>query len=70
MWDFPSERHGSEVNQHFYVNDKESEHFINHPLQDGYHYKGVFTTKAYDDVQGLQISFQNKKISNCRLCKK
>jgi hypothetical protein len=32
-----------------YVNGKESEHFINHPLQDGYHYKAEFTTKAYDE---------------------
>jgi hypothetical protein len=31
-----------------YVNDKESEHFINHPLQDGYHYKAEFTSKAFD----------------------
>jgi hypothetical protein len=32
-----------------YVNDKESEHFINHPLQDGYHYKAEFTSKAFDE---------------------
>ena len=32
-----------------YVNGKESEHFSNHPLQDGYHYKAEFTTKAYDE---------------------
>jgi hypothetical protein len=31
-----------------YVNGEESSHFINHPLQDGYHYKGVFTSKDYD----------------------
>ena len=34
-----------------YVNEKESPHFINHPLQDGYHYKAVFTSKAYDDAK-------------------
>ena len=28
-----------------------SPHFINHPLQDGYHYKAVFTSKAYDDAK-------------------
>lgn len=32
-----------------YVNDKESEHFISHPLQDGYHYKVEFTSKAFDE---------------------
>jgi len=31
------------------VNGKESEHFINHPLQDGYHYKAEFTSKAYEE---------------------
>ena len=32
-----------------YVNGQKSELFINHPLQEGYHYKAEFTTKAYDD---------------------
>ena len=31
-----------------YVNGKESPHFINHPLQEGYHYKAEFTSKDYD----------------------
>jgi len=31
------------------VNGKESEHFITHPLQDGYHYKAEFTSKAYEE---------------------
>ncbi len=31
-----------------YVNGVESDEFINAPLQDGYHYKVVFTSKAYD----------------------
>ena len=47
MWEFPlrdMERSKSTI----YVNDKESPHFIAHPLQDGYHYKAVFTSKAYD----------------------
>ncbi len=30
------------------VNGKESELFINHPLQDGFHYRGEFITKDYD----------------------
>jgi len=34
-----------------YVNDRLSENFINTPLQDGYHYKAVFTTKAYDEAK-------------------
>ena len=32
-----------------FVNGKESEHFISHPLQDGYHYKAEFTSKAFDE---------------------
>ncbi|HSG84288.1 MAG: hypothetical protein ACE5Q4_03945 [Nitrosopumilus sp.] len=47
MWDFPL-RDMDQDKSTFYVNDKESTQFINTPLQDGYHYKGVFTTKAYD----------------------
>jgi hypothetical protein len=47
MWDFPL-RDMDQSKSTFYVNDKESSQFINHPLQDGYHYKGVFTTKDYD----------------------
>ena len=48
MWDFPL-RDMNQDKSTIYVNDKESPHFINHPLQEGYHYKGVFTTKAYDE---------------------
>ena len=47
MWDFPL-RDMDQSKSTIYVNDKKSDHFINHPLQDGYHYKGVFTTKDYD----------------------
>ena len=47
MWEFPLKDMNQDKST-FYVNDKESPHFINHPLQDGYHYKGVFTTKDYD----------------------
>jgi len=48
MWGFPL-RDMDQDKSAIYVNDKESPHFINHPLQDGYHYKAVFTTKAYDE---------------------
>ncbi len=48
MWDFPL-RDMDQSKSTIYVNGKESSHFINHPLQDGHNYKGVFTTKAYDE---------------------
>jgi len=48
MWDFPL-RDMDQDKSIMYVNGQESPHFINHPLQDGYHYKAVFTTKAYDE---------------------
>ena len=48
MWDFPL-RDMDQSKSVIYVNDKESPHFINHPLQEGLHYKGVFTTKDYDE---------------------
>ncbi len=48
MWDFPL-RDMDESKSTIYVNGKESSQFINQPLQDGYHYKAVFTTKAYDE---------------------
>ena len=48
MWDFPL-RDMDQSKSTMYVNDRESPHFINHPLQDGYHYKAVFTSKAYDE---------------------
>jgi hypothetical protein len=38
-----------ETKSKLYVNGRESENFINTPLQDGYHYKAVFTSKAYDE---------------------
>ncbi len=47
MWDFPL-REMDQDKSTFYVNDKESTKFINTLLQDGYHYKGVFTSKDYD----------------------
>ncbi|MFZ8908706.1 MAG: hypothetical protein ACO2YR_07285 [Nitrosopumilaceae archaeon] len=50
MWDFPL-RDMDQAKSKMYVNDKESEHFINHPLQDGYHYRAEFTSKAYDEAK-------------------
>ena len=47
VWDFPL-RDMDQSKSSVYVNDKESGHFINHPLQDKYHYKAVFITKTYD----------------------
>ena len=32
-----------------FVNGKKTERFISHPLQDGYHYRAEFTSKAYDE---------------------
>lgn len=48
MWDFPL-RDMDQSKSTIYVNGKESTHFINHPFQDGYHYKAEFTSKAYDE---------------------
>ena len=50
MWKFPLKDMVQDKST-IYVNDKESSHFISHPLQDGYHYKGVFTTKDYDTTK-------------------
>ena len=47
VWDFPL-RDMEQSKSTMYVNGKESEHFISHPLQDGYHYKAEFTSKDYD----------------------
>ncbi len=47
IWDFPL-RDMEQSKSIMYVNGKESEHFISHPLQDGYHYKAEFTSKDYD----------------------
>ena len=38
-----------ETKSAIYVNDRLSENFISTPLQDGYHYKAMFTSKAYDE---------------------
>ena len=47
IWDFPL-KDMEQSKSTMYVNGKESEHFISHPLQDGYHYKAEFTSKDYD----------------------
>ena len=47
MWEFPL-RDMDQTKSTIYVNDVESTDFINHPLEDGSHYKAVFTSKSYD----------------------
>ena len=48
IWDFPL-RDMEQSKSTMYVNGQESNHFINHPLQDGYHYRAEFTSKAFDE---------------------
>ena len=48
MWEFPL-RDMDQGKSTIFVNGEESSQFINYPLQEGYHYKFVFTTKAYDE---------------------
>ncbi len=48
IWDFPL-RDMEQSKSTMYVNGKESEHFIKHPLQDGYHYRAEFISKEYDE---------------------
>jgi len=48
IWDFPL-RDMEQSKSKIYVNDRESSQFINTPLQDGYHYRAEFTSKAYDE---------------------
>tara|TARA_B100000745_G_C19986432_1_gene334364 strand:- start:32 stop:553 length:522 start_codon:yes stop_codon:yes gene_type:complete len=58
MWDFPL-RDMDQNKSTIYVNDRESSHFINHPLQDGYNYKAVFTSKAYDEAKDTDFLPEN-----------
>ncbi len=44
-------REMEESKTEIYVNDRLSENGLKTPLQDGYHYKAVFTTKGYDESQ-------------------
>ena len=48
MWDFPL-RDMDQSKSIMYVNGKESTRFINHPLEDGNHYRVEFTSKAFDE---------------------
>ena len=48
IWYFPL-RDMEQSKSTMYVNGQESNHFINHPLQDGYHYRAEFTSKAFDE---------------------
>jgi len=58
MWDFPL-RDMDQDKSFIYVNDKESSQFINHPLQNGYHYKAEFTSKAYDESKDTDFLPEN-----------
>ena len=58
MWDFPL-RDMDQTKSTIYVNDKKSSHFINHPLQNGYHYKAEFTSKAYDEAKDTDFLPEN-----------
>ena len=58
MWDFPL-RDMDQGKSTIYVNDKESPHFINHPFQNGYHYKAEFTSKAYDESKDTDFLPEN-----------
>ena len=50
IWDFPL-RDMEQSKSTIFVNDRESSQFINAPLQDGYHYRAEFTSKAYDETK-------------------
>ena len=58
MWDFPI-RDMEQGKSTIYVNDKESPHFTKHPLQNGYHYKAEFTSKAYDESKDTDFLPEN-----------
>ena len=58
IWDFPL-RDMDQTKSKMYVNGRESENFINAPLQEGYHYKAVFTSKAYDEAKDKDFLPQN-----------
>ena len=48
MWDFPL-RDMNQEKSAIYVDGVKSPSFINHPLQEGEHYRAEFTSKAYDE---------------------
>jgi hypothetical protein len=48
-----------EAKSKIYVNGRESDNFIKTPLQNGYHYKAVFTSKEYDESKDKDFLPQN-----------
>jgi len=50
IWDFPL-RDMEQSKSTIFVNERKSSQFINSPLQDGYHYRAEFTSKAYDETK-------------------
>ena len=48
LWKFPLKDMNQDKSA-IYVDGQRSPHFINHPLQEGSHYKAEFTSKAYDE---------------------
>ena len=50
IWDFPL-RDMEQSKSRILVNGVQSEHFINSPLIDGYHYTAEFTSKAYEESE-------------------
>ena len=51
MWEFPLKDMNQEKST-IYVDGVKSSSFINHPLQEGKHYRADFTSKAYDESKG------------------
>ena len=58
MWDFPL-RDMEQSKSKIFVNDRESSQFINTPLQDRYHYRAEFTSKAYDESKDKDFLPEN-----------
>jgi len=54
MWEFPL-RDMDQDKSTVFVNGEESSYFINHPLEEGYHYKLVFTSKAHDESKDMDF---------------
>ncbi len=54
MWEFPL-RDMNQEKSTIYVDGTLSPSFINHPLQDGKHYRVEFTSKAYESSEGTDF---------------
>ena len=54
MWDFPL-RDMNQDKSAIYVDGVESPYFIKHLLEDGSHYRAIFTSKAYDESKGIDF---------------